>query len=95
MKFTKFVLVFAITFGAGNALACQPEQDGCMGCDDEQLQACLTKMVKDICESGGRLESCDKLRVYDDVERHVLISTGNHMSHIRSLHRSARKYQRR
>jgi hypothetical protein len=29
------------------------------------------------------------------VERHVLISTGSHMSHIRSMVRNPRKYKRR
>jgi hypothetical protein len=38
---------------------------------------------------------CDHRRVYDDVERHVLTSTGRHMSRVRAMIRSAPKYQLR
>ena len=34
-------------------------------------------------------------RVYDDAERHVLTSTGRHMSRVRAMVRSAQKYQLR
>jgi hypothetical protein len=76
-----------------NALACNPAQDGCLGCNDDELPVCLRDFVKEVCESSGNPASCDSLRAYDDVERHVLISTGNHMARIRSMVRGSRKYQ--
>jgi hypothetical protein len=44
--------------------------------------------------AGGGIEGCDQRRVFDDVERQVLTSMGHHMARVRSLVRSARKYQR-
>jgi hypothetical protein len=76
-----------------SALACEPEQDGCLGCDDDELQVCLQSFVIQICQESGNPANCDTGRVYDDVERYVLISTGSHMSRVRSMVRSARKYQ--
>jgi hypothetical protein len=77
----------------GNALACAPAQDGCLGCNDEELPRCLQDFVREARESSGSPANCDAQRAYDDVERHVLISTGNHMSRIRSMMRTPRKYQ--
>jgi len=79
----------------GSALACNPEQDGCLGCNDEELPVCLNIFVQEVCASFGNPGNCDAPRIYDDVERHVLISTGRHMSHIRSMVRNPRKYKRR
>ncbi|MDX1698476.1 MAG: hypothetical protein R3308_09325, partial [Thiohalobacterales bacterium] len=76
----------------GHALACKPAQDGCLGCSDDELQACLTAFTEEICRASGNPENCDARRVYDDAERYVLISTGSHMSRIRAMMRSARKY---
>ena len=78
-----------------SALACGPDQDGCLGCNDEELPACLTVLVQEVCESSGNPANCDTRRAYNDAERHVLTSTGNHMSRIRAMVRSSRKYQLR
>jgi hypothetical protein len=83
-----------LTLFACNALACNPAQDGCMGCNDDELPACLHTFVEELCHASGNPTSCDTQRAYDDVERHVLISTGSHMSRIRSMLRTPRKYQR-
>jgi hypothetical protein len=76
-----------------NALACGPEQDGCLGCNDEELPVCLQALVEDVCQSSGNPANCDKARIYDDAERYILISTGSHMSRIRAMLRSSRKYR--
>jgi len=76
-----------------STLACEPAQDGCLGCSDDELAVCLRDFVKEICESSGNPANCDSRRAYDDAERHVLISTGNHMARVRSMVRSSRKYQ--
>jgi len=81
-------------FISASALACNPEQDGCLGCNDEELPVCLGEFVQDVCDASGNPATCDSRRVYDDAERFVLISTGSHMSRIRAMVRSARKYQR-
>lgn len=78
---------------AAPALACDHAFDGCLGCNDDQLPVCLQAFVADICESSGNPANCDTQRAYDDVERHVIISTGTHMSKVRALVRSSRKYQ--
>ena len=95
LRFTRngygFFLVLALL--AGNALACQPAQDGCLGCNDEELPLCLHDFVREVCESSGNPANCDTQRAYDDIERYVLISTGSHMSRIRSMLRTPRKYQ--
>ena len=76
-----------------NALACLPEQDGCLGCNDDELPICLQNFVANVCETSGDPANCDIKRVYNDAERHVLISTGSHMSKVRAMERSSRKYQ--
>ena len=78
----------------GAALACDPAENGCLGCSDAELAACMDRFVLDICNAGGGVEACDKRRVFDDVERQVLTSMGHHMARVRSMVRSARKYQR-
>jgi hypothetical protein len=79
---------------SGSVLACDQGFDGCLGCNDDQLPVCLDALVQEMCKASGDMASCDVQRVYDDAERHVLISTGSHMSHINSMARSARKYHR-
>lgn len=79
----------------GLAMACDPAQDGCLGCSDSELPTCLKAFSDDICNSLSNPNNCDRQRVYDEAERHVLISTGRHMSRILSMSRSARKYQYR
>jgi hypothetical protein len=86
-------LFLLFTLCAGSALACKPAQDGCLGCNDEELPICLQDFVREVCEASGNPANCDSRRVYDDVERHVLISTGSHMARIRSMVRTSRKYQ--
>lgn len=78
---------------SGAALACDQGFDGCLGCNDNELQTCLNSMVQEICKASGNPANCDAARAYDDAERNVIISTGSHMSHISSMMRSARKYQ--
>ena len=78
---------------AGSALACDPADDGCLGCEDKQLPACMEQVVIEICNSGGGVERCDQRRVYDDLERQVITNTGRHMVRINVMMRSARKYQ--
>ena len=85
------MLILALFSGA--ALACDPVEDGCLGCADEELRACMDKFVLDICQAGGGIDACDKRRAYDDVERQILTSMGHHMARVRSMVRSARKYQ--
>lgn len=88
-----WLLFLLLTLCAGNALACNPAEDGCLGCNDEQLPVCLQEFVMNICEASGNPANCDVRRAYDDAERHVLISTGSHMSRMRSMIRTPRKYQ--
>ena len=76
-----------------NALACGPEQDGCLGCNDDELHVCLQELVLEVCDASVNPANCDSRRVYDDAERNVMINTGNHMSRVRSMFRSKRKYQ--
>ena len=87
-------IILGWAFVSASALACEPEQDGCLGCNDEELPVCLNEFVEDVCDASGNPATCDSRRVYDDAERYVLISTGSHMSRIRSMMRSARRYQR-
>lgn len=82
-------------FIPASALACDPEQDGCLGCNDEELRVCLDTFVQEICQSSANPANCDVPRAYDDAERYVLISTGSHMSRIRAMFRSPRRYQHR
>ena len=88
-------LVASLLLLPGLAYACDPAQDGCLGCTDGDLPVCLRAFSEEICNSLGNPKNCDRQRVYDDAERHVLISTGRHMSRILSMSRSARKYQYR
>lgn len=88
-------LFLMLALFTGNALACNPAQDGCMGCNDDELSICLHTFVEGLCSASGNPARCDVQRVYDDAERHVLISTGSHMSRIRSMMRTPRKYQHR
>ena len=87
------VLLVGVLIPAG-ALACAPEQDGCLGCNDEELPVCLHALIQDVCQSSGNPANCDTIRAYDDAERYVLTSTGSHMVRIRAMFRSSRKYQR-
>jgi hypothetical protein len=75
------------------ALACGPEQDGCLGCNDDELPVCLQALVEDVCQASGNPINCDTARIYDDAERYILTSTGSHMSRIRAMFRSSRKYR--
>jgi len=97
MKLRFFRLIRGIVLGwaffPAGALACEPEQDGCLGCDDDELPVCLQAFVAEICQASGTPLNCDARRAYDDAERYVLISTGSHMSRVRSMIRSSRKYQ--
>lgn len=89
----RHALAVALLLNLGTALACDHNFDGCLGCSDDQLPVCLQAFVAEICANSGNPGNCDTDRVYDDVERHVIISTGSHMSKVRALMRSARKYQ--
>ncbi|MGB5259272.1 MAG: hypothetical protein WBO34_01980 [Gammaproteobacteria bacterium] len=97
MKLTLAGLFQAVLIGCAflpaGALACNPELNGCLGCNDNELPACLRAFVEEICDSSGNQSDCDTQRAYDDAERRVMISTGNHMSKVRSMVRSSRKYQ--
>jgi hypothetical protein len=88
-------LLLAAALYSGSALACDPIEDGCLGCNDEQLQVCMNAFVAEVCNAGGGMARCDQRRVYDDAERHVLTSTGRHMSRVRAMVRSSQKYQLR
>jgi hypothetical protein len=92
-KYLSLFVVFLFVLTSQIAQACDPEQDGCLGCNDEELPVCLQMLVQDICQSSVNPPRCDTARVYDDVERHILTSTGSHMSHIRAMFRNPRKYQ--
>jgi hypothetical protein len=99
MKLSSFRLIRGVLIGwaliPACALACAPEQDGCLGCSDDELPVCLGNLVDNVCQTSGNPANCDSMRVYDDAERYVLINTGNHMSRIRAMFRSSRKYQHR
>ena len=87
------ILLCSGTFFSATALACDSALDGCLGCSDEELPACLNTLVQDICNEGGGVEACDRRRVLKDTERQVTLSTGRHYSRIRALFRGAQKYQ--
>jgi len=97
MKSTLKGLIYALlcagTFYSGSALACDPIDDGCLGCSDDELPVCLNALVDDICNEGGSIDFCDRRRVFEDAERQVTLSTGRHYSRIRAMFRSAQKYQ--
>ncbi|MDH3900638.1 MAG: hypothetical protein OEU51_06290 [Gammaproteobacteria bacterium] len=99
MKLSFIGLVQGVLLGwvmiPAGALACNPEQDGCLGCNDEELPVCIEVFVQEVCESTSNPANCDARRAYDDAERYVLTSTGNHMSRLRTMVRSSRKYQLR
>ena len=82
-------------FNPISALACDPVEDGCLGCMDGELEACVDQIVMEICDSGRSVDSCDRRRAVDDVERLILTTMGTHMARMRSLMRSAKRYQRR
>jgi hypothetical protein len=94
-KYLSLFVACLFVLASQTALACGPEQDGCLGCNDEELPVCLTEFVQEICQSSGHPGNCNTRRVYDDTERHVLISTGSHMSRMRAMYRGSRKYQLR
>ena len=79
----------------GIALACNADEDGCLGCSDEALPACLNTIAENICNTLHNPQNCDRQRIYDDAERYVLLNTGRHMSRMSSMTRSARKYKYR
>jgi hypothetical protein len=76
----------------GIALACDANEDGCLGCTDDALPACLNTIAENICNTLLNPRNCDRQRIYDDAERYVLLNTGRHMSRMSSMTRSARKY---
>ena len=87
-------VLFAWMFSPAAALACDPVEDGCLGCRDAELPVCVGKLVGEICMAGGGDNFCDKRSATEDIERLVLRNTGVHMSRIRGLVRGAVKYQR-
>jgi len=82
-----------LLFNSSIAQACDDIEDGCLGCTDEEMVACVDMLIAGICEAGGGGEFCDTGRIRDDAERSIITNTGRHMSRIRSMIRSARKYQ--
>lgn len=86
-------VLLALICQAGAALACDPADDGCLGCTEQALPACMEQVIIEICNIGGGVENCDKRRVYDDLERQIITNTGRHMVRINVMMRSARKYQ--
>lgn len=78
---------------SGTVLACDPIEDGCLGCNDDELPVCLDEFVNEVCDAGGGVEHCNRRRVFRDAEREVTLSTGRHMSRVRAMVRSAHKYQ--
>lgn len=85
------VLLFSSTL----VQACDDVEDGCLGCTDDELVACVDMLIAGVCDAGGSGEFCDIGRIRDDAERSIFTNTGRHMSRIRSMVRSARKYQDR
>jgi hypothetical protein len=73
-------------------LACNEIEDGCLGCRDNELPACLDKFVAGVCSGRRDGEFCDEARARDDLERLIIMNTGRHMSDMRALVRSSRKY---
>jgi len=88
-------LLLAILAWPATSPACDEIEDGCLGCRDHELPACLDKFVADICAEVREDEFCNAARARDDVERLVIMNTGRHMSDVRALMRSSRKYYRR
>jgi hypothetical protein len=73
--------------------ACDPVEDGCLGCSDTELAVCIDQFVIEVCSAGGGFEYCDRYDAAEDIERLVLRSTGMHMSKVRALIRGAKRYQ--
>ena len=88
-------LLLSLCLLPGIASACDAAEDGCLGCSDEALPVCLNTLAEDVCNTLGNPQNCDRLRIYDDAERYVLLNTGRHMSRMSSMKRSARKYRYR
>ena len=88
-------LLLACLLWPAASQACDAIEDGCLGCRDEELPACLDDFVGEICAEAREDEFCNEARVRDDVERLIIMNTGRHMSDVRALARSARKYFRR
>ena len=74
------------------APACDEIEDGCLGCRDNELLACLDKFAAEICSKAREGEFCDDARAIDDLERLIIMNTGRHMSDMRALVRGERKY---
>ena len=72
--------------------ACDDIEDGCLGCRDEELPACLDKFVAGICSAVPNGEFCNEARARDDLERLIIMNTGRHMSDTRALIRGEKKY---
>ncbi|MGB5305039.1 MAG: hypothetical protein WBO06_02155 [Gammaproteobacteria bacterium] len=87
------VFLILITWGSGAALACDPVENGCLGCSDDTLDACIDKVVTEICATGRPDEICDRNSATDDVEELVLKNLGRHMSRVRALVRSGSRYK--
>lgn len=77
----------------GAGWACDPIEDGCLGCSDTELPRCIDQFVAEVCNAGGGFEICDRNDAAEDIERLVLRSTGMHMSKVRALVRGAKRYQ--
>jgi len=96
MKIKKFApvagfLLACLTWPAVTA-ACDEVEDGCLGCRDDELPACLDKFAVLICREVRDGEYCDQARAIDDLERLIIMNTGRHMSDMRALVRGERKY---
>jgi hypothetical protein len=76
-------------------LACDEIEDGCLGCRDNELPVCLDKFVVVVCSERRDGDFCDEARARDDLERLIIMNTGRHMSDMRALVRSSRKYHLR
>ncbi|HYQ73184.1 MAG TPA: hypothetical protein VET88_14790 [Gammaproteobacteria bacterium] len=72
--------------------ACDDIEDGCLGCRDDELPACLDKFVAGICSAVPPGEYCNEARARDDLERLIIMNTGRHMSDTRALIRGEKKY---
>ena len=85
-------IVFAWMLYSGAALACDPVENGCMGCNDDTLMVCINEIVTEICSNGRPGEYCDRRSATDDVEELVLKNMGRHMSRVRALIRGGTRY---
>ena len=84
--------MLAWTLNPGAALACDPIENGCLGCSDDTLMACINEIVTEICNNGRPDEFCDRRSATDDVEKLVLKNMGRHMSRVRALVRGGTRY---